>query len=200
MKVTDGKADFSRSIIIEKVRNEMMKRIILILILLAVSLSGCSKEEMSEEEIFQMVKENNSAEKLKERFKDISYFEEEGYSVYDDKEKTVRFYYDDKGFVNKIEKAQKDFLYTMHEDASYSQEVTMNDEEDVWAKSEELLDSLVLEKIEETDAFYILSAHVDQSKLSSRYGQERKIGSASMDLLCDENGIITSIQDRKSVV
>ena len=195
MKATDGKADFSRSIIIEKVRNEMMKRIILVLILLAISLSGCSKEEMSEEEIFQMVKENNSAEKLKERFKDISYFEEEGYSVYDDKEKTVRFYYDDKGFVNKIEKAQKDFLYTMHEDASYSQEVILNDEEDVWAKSEELLDSLVLEKIEETDAFYILSAHVDQSKLSSRYGQERKIGSASMDLLCDENGIITSIQN-----
>ena len=172
----------------------MMKRILLITGLLLLVLSGCSSKRLSDEEIYQMVMENNSAEKLKERFKDISYAEGKAL-VYDDQEKTVRFYYDDNDFVNRIEKYQKDFLYTLHEDSSFSQKVVLKETKDAWSKMEDLLGALTFESIERTDAFHILSAHVDQNKLASIYGEEKKIASASMDLLCDKDGIISSIQN-----
>ncbi len=174
-----------------------MKRTLLIFLSLFF-LCSCSSKKLSDEEIYAMVKENNSSVKLKERFKDISYkSEEEGKkcSYYDDKEKTWRFFYGDKDDVTKTEKYEKDFLYVMNEDASFSQLVVLKEKKDVWAKAEELLEALEFESVERTDAFYILSARVDPKKLADLYGTDKNVVSAAMNLLCDKEGILSSVQN-----
>ena len=158
-------------------------------------LSGCAKG-MSDEEVYELIKTNNTAEKLKQRFK-VFYYEdyeaEYPYSVYDDQTMTFTDFYDQNGAVKNAQRKEKDFLYTMDEEGNFSQLVVLKEMDDPWAKIDDYLSALSFEQVEKTDTFYIVSAHMEKDRLKDFY--DEKVTSASMSLLCDENGVLQSIQN-----
>ena len=78
-----------------------MKKIIVLLAALLMILTSCKgKTQLSDEEILTAVRENNTADKLRERYKNIYYKEartDEVCSFYDDRSSTVTSCFDDEG-------------------------------------------------------------------------------------------------------
>ena len=175
-----------------------MKKIIVLLAAMLLILTSCKgKGQMMDEEILTAVRENNTAEKLKERYKNIYYKEtgkDEVCSFYDDRSSTATSYFNDKGEITKVTIREKDFLYTMNQDGSFSQEIVMKEDKDVWKKAEEILQCLEFEGLEKTDAFYIISAHANQQGLETLYANNPK--NAAMNLLVSTKDFtLTSIQN-----
>ena len=175
-----------------------MKKIIVLLVALLVVLTSCKgKVQLSDDEILTAIRENNTAEKLKERYKNIYYKDArsgEICSFYDDRSSTATSYFDDKGVITKTTIREKDFLYTLEQDGSFSQEIVLKEDEDVWKKAEEILKCLEFESLEKTDAFYIVSAHANQQGLETLYEKNPK--NAAMNLLVSTKDFtLTSIQN-----
>ncbi len=175
-----------------------MKKTIVLLAAMLLILTSCKgRQQLSDDEILAMVRENNTAEKLKERYKNIYYKEtraKEVVSLYDDLESTVTSYFNDRGEVTKVTIREKDFLYTMNQDGSFLQQIVMKEDDDVWKKAEEILKCLEFETVEKTDAFYIISAHANQQGLETLYEKTPK--NTEMNLLVSTKDLtFTSIQN-----
>ena len=175
-----------------------MKKIIVLLAALLMILTSCKgKTQLSDEEILTAVRENNTADKLRERYKNIYYKEartDEVCSFYDDRSSTVTSCFDDEGIITRTTIREKDFLYTLNQDGSFSQEIYMKEDADVWKKAEELLKCLEFEGMEKSEAFYIISAHANQQGLQTLYEDSPK--NAAMTLLVSTKDFtLTSVQN-----
>ena len=176
-----------------------MKKIGIMLLVLMFLLSGCGKKSLSDEEIFELIRENNTSEKLKETYKSIYVKDKrnkEVYSVYDTQDRKVYSFYDDKDQVKSVRIEERDFAYCLNEDSSFSQLINMKEEADIWEKIASLVAKMELQSIEKTDAFYILKARVAKEDLNGYLDDVSDISSVDLDLLVDKNHFtVTSFQN-----
>ncbi len=175
-----------------------MKKWIVLSCLFLIFLSGCGvRKPISNEEILQLIKEANTAEKMKAAEKSIYIKDnraEKTYSVYDDGVSSVTSYYDEKDLLYRTEIREKDFLYSL-EDGKFSQLIDLKDEADIWEKMASYFALMDLKEVERTDVFYIVKARIIDDRINDYFKKDKRIASADMDLMVDKTFLITSIQN-----
>ena len=176
----------------------MKKTAVMVCILLLI-LCGCGKKQMSDEEIFAQIRENNTSEKLKEMFDSIYVKDsrnKEVCSVFDEQNRKVYSYYDEKDQIKSVRIEEKDFAYCLNEDGTFSQLINMKEEADIWEKIAALIAKMEFEGIEKTDAFYIVKARVAKEDLEGYLEDSDDVSSVDLNLLVNKDSFaVTSFQN-----
>ncbi len=176
-----------------------MKKTAIAFLAVLLILCGCKKEKLSDEEIYALIRENNTAQKLKERFSSVYVRDQRGsenYSVLDSQDKKVISYYDDSGKVKSVRIDEKDFAYLLNSDGSFSQLVNLEEKEDIWQKIAFLISRMQFEQLSTTDAFYIVKATVPVEDLEGYLEDPSNVSSVDLSLLVDKDSyVVKSFQN-----
>lgn len=178
---------------------KMMKKIGIVFVVFMFLLCGCRNKSLSDEEIFELIRENNTSEKLKETYQSVYVKDkrnQEVYSVYDSQDRRIYSFFDDRDQVKSVRIEERDFAYCLNEDSSFSQLINMKEEADTWEKISSLIAKMEFQSMEKTDAFYILKARVAKEDLDGYLDDVSDISSIDLDLLVDKNSFtVTSFQN-----
>ena len=178
----------------------MKKFLMFLCVVLLLVTSGCTgQEELSIEELPARILEENSAKKLKAKYGNIYYMDERtdnAVSYYSDQVKNIKNIYAKNGVLKNCEVYDSGFLYASDQDGNLSQIVVLNDVDDYWTISEELLNHVQIDDVETTDSFYILTAHVNEENFPVVYEGKKDIASAMMNLMVSRDDFtLQSIQN-----